>query len=1015
MGTPGCESQEEIALGDRASTAGLRNSATTVIKDAQKTRKHCTSVKKVTFLKCLYTNADQLKNKLSELELRMKDETPSIIGVTEVSPKARRADIRQEEYSLESLRNFKIFSKNLNKAGARGLLMYINEDLESKEVKLKSSFEEYLAIEIKLNKSDRLLCTLLYRSDSGSDNNNERLNELFREISSSKYSHIMVMGDFNYPEIDWDTMSAPGGEARKDQLFLDAVRDSYLFQHITAPTRWRSHERANTLDLVFTNEQNMVEDLAYDSPLGKSDHMVLRFRFIAESEIEERVIERRKYDYGDYASLKRELRDMSFDEVLRATTVDENWDNMLETIHSLEEKHIPLSRINTRKKSSYKFPLKADTREMMKEKNKLAKKACHGQNPEIRKKYNRIRNKVKKLVERERKDFEKSISRDAKKKPKVIWNYIKSKSKTKVTIENLHIDPLDPASPKVKDATLKANILSEFFASVFCNEDDSSIPDVMPTEIEFPMPRLEITEEGITAILKDLKSDKSPGLDKVHPAFLKNLCVELAVPLKLIFDQSLTSGEIPEGWKKARVCPIHKKGDKSLANNYRPVSLTSIVCKVMEKLVRKHIMEHLAINKILTDCQYGFIPGRSISIQLLRLLDEWTEYLEKGESVDCVYLDLRKAFDKVPHKRLLKKVESYGIAPELMKWLESFLSKRTQQVSLCGAESDWKYVTSGIPQGSVLGPVLFLLFVNDLPVNLSSNVMLFADDTKLYSTQPQVLQEDINILKAWSEQWLLEFNTEKCKHMHIGRDPAPSFTLNEKELETVDEEKDLGIIFDTKLSFGNHISSKVKKANQMYAMIRRTFRYLDHETFKPLYKAMVRSHLEFASSVFHPYKVADIDLIESVQRRATKQLPGLRNLSYPERLKKLRLPTLAYRRVRGDMIEMYKALSEKYDRASTLFIHRWEASAARHSTRTNSRKIFPQHASNNRRKNVFQIRSASIWNALPDNIVCAPNTNTFKNRLDKHWSNRSKLYDNHRANIEELSVPLPTDQTTSPH
>ena len=175
--------------------------------------------------------------------------------------------------------------------------------------------------------------------------------------------------------------------------------------------------------------------------------------------------------------------------------------------------------------------------------NKLAKKACHGQNSEIRKQYNRMRNQVKKLVDKERKEFERNISRDAKKKPKVIWNYIKAKSKTRVTIEDLHVDPTDSASPRVKDDGLKANILSDFFASVFSREANTQIPEVTPTTVEIPMPRLEITTEAIRKILSELRTDKSPGMDSVHPAFLKNLSEEMAHPLKLIFEQSLASGK----------------------------------------------------------------------------------------------------------------------------------------------------------------------------------------------------------------------------------------------------------------------------------------------------------------------------------------------------------------------------------------------------------------------------------------------------------------------------------------
>ena len=338
----------------------------------------------------------------------------------------------------------------------------------------------------------------------------------------------------------------------------------------------------------------------------------------------------------------------------------------------------------------------------------------------------------------------------------------------------------------------------------------------------------------------------------------------------------------------------------------------------MERLVRDHLINHFERNNLFTTKQYGFIGGRSTALQLLRVLDEWTEALDNGSDIDCIYMDYQKAFDTVPHNRLLKKFEAYGIGTELIEWIRNYLSGRKQQVSINGETSKWHDVTSGIPQGSVLGPIMFIIFINDLPDIVDSTVYLFADDTKIFNviSEPKnkdTLQRDLQKLREWSNTWLLRFHPEKCKHMHIGSrdsDPEYRYELLGRTLEKVSEEKDIGVTIDDQLSFDKHISDKVKKANSMFALLRRIFKHLDEKSFIPLYKTLVRTHLDYASSVWFPHKAKHIEMIEGVQRRATKQIPGLSDLSYEQRLRKLKLPTLKYRRHRGDMIEIYKIVKE---------------------------------------------------------------------------------------------------------
>ena len=392
----------------------------------------------------------------------------------------------------------------------------------------------------------------------------------------------------------------------------------------------------------------------------------------------------------------------------------------------------------------------------------------------------------------------------------------------------------------------------------------------------------------------------------------------------MLFINSLVCGELPKEWKQGKISAIYKKWSRKVAGNYRPVSLTSIVCKCLEICVRNHIVSHMKKNNLFSPQQFGFIRGRSTVLQLLNVMNLWTSALDRDETIDTIYLDFLKAFDTVPHRRLLGKIKSFGITGHTPRWVQAFLTDRIQQVHVNGAHSEWANVTSGIPQGSVLGPILFVLYINDLPSTINSNVYMFADDTKIFNNikSPEdrvVLQKDFDILAKWSDKWLLRFHPNKCKVMHLGKPPDQQYvyTLNTNdipyEIEYIFEEKDIGVVINSKLEFENHIHQKISKASSIMAIIRRSFTTLNTTNFTSLYKALGRSNLEYASCKWFPYKHKHIEAIEKVQRRATKQLPGMKDLSYQERLKILKLPSLVYRRTRGDMIETYKLLHNTYE------------------------------------------------------------------------------------------------------
>ena len=266
-------------------------------------------------------------------------------------------------------------------------------------------------------------------------------------------------------------------------------------------------------------------------------------------------------------------------------------------------------------------------------------------------------------------------------------------------------------------------------------------------------------------MLKNIKVHKATGPDEIPAKVLHDFADELSLILRCIFQLSLDSGTIPNDWRAASIVPVFKKGDKHLASNYRPISLTSITCKLMEHVIHSQVMDHLDEHSILCDNQHGFRSKRSCETQLVITIEEIARKLANGEQVDIILLDFSKAFDKVPHRRLLHKLRYYGIRNNTFLWIQDFLSHRTQEVQLEGHKSTTADVLSGVPQGTVLGPLLFLLFINDLPESTESDARLFADDCLLFrpirnNRDTQILQNDLNSMEEWENRWQMAFHPE---------------------------------------------------------------------------------------------------------------------------------------------------------------------------------------------------------------------------------------------------------------
>lgn len=522
---------------------------------------------------------------------------------------------------------------------------------------------------------------------------------------------------------------------------------------------------------------------------------------------------------------------------------------------------------------------------------------------------------------------------------------------------------------------------------MFVREDTSQeIPAPSQIHQGVKLEDMNITEEKVKKKLSELDESKAPGPDGISPYVLKHCADIICSPLTDIFTTSLRTGDVPSDWRNANLTPIYKKGPTSNPLNYRPVSLTSIASKVMERIVREEIVQHLTDNALFTDAQHGFRRNRSCLTNLLCYLDDLVNAVDNGHCVDVNYLDCEKAFDRVPHQRLMVKLRALGIDGKVLSWIRSFLADRFHQVRIRKECSGWLPVHSGVPQGSVLGPVLFLVYVNDLTDSLESTASLFADDAKIYRVletedDAESLQRDMKRLEEWSTKWLLTFNISKCKTMHIGHNNQQAdYKLNDTSLEKTTQEKDLGVIVAHDLKASVHVATVAAKANSRLGIIKRNFSVLTKDILLPLYLSLVRPILDYGAQAWSPYLVRDIRALERVQRRATKLIPDLAQLPYEVRCQRLGLQSLEERRVRGDMIQTFKILHGYDDVPFTNFFQRNTNHLRGHSMKLKK----PEHWRTTMKGNWFALRVINPWNALPENIVTAPSIATFKSRYDRH-------------------------------
>lgn len=925
-------------------------------------------------LDVLYYNSRSILPKLDELRLICADRRPHVVSIVETWLDTSVLD------SELIISNYSIVRLDRNRHGG-GVLLYIRDDVPYNVTFVGPDNLELLGLTLYNENNSRFCLCVLYSPPATTHLVLQQLFIFLQKLNPSLFSNFVIIGDFNVNFLDSSSCLY--------HSLLTILSSFNLTQVVQKPTRMAPSGTATLIDLALMSAPDSLRKCDVIPPLSNSDHngveLTISWR---------RTIQRSrprpiwKYSLADFDRACHELQNVDWDALLVGHNIDAAWQLWESTFMTIIENCIPKGVLPKKRNLPW---VNAGIRRAIRKRNLFHRKSKR--NPVHKAKYKHLRNLVVSQIRNAKKMYVENIPTN---NSKQFWRAIKLMN----GIGSSSIPVLNQDGRTIVCDKQKADVLNHFFHSCFNNALPPLTAEDCPCGLDPAACPQELycSEQEVFELLVNLDVTKASGPDGISARMLKGTAASIAPVLCKIFNYSIETGRLPSVWKSSNIVPVPKGSNGDKPSNYRPISLLPIISKVLERIIYSRVVDHLVSNCPLAANQWGFMPGKSTTSALLSATYDWFTMLEDGNEVGAVFFDLTKAFDSVPHRKLLGKLQELGLNAYIVNWISDYLTNRTQSVVLNGVSSTTLPVLSGVPQGSILGPLLFLMYLNDIndtTISSGSKLVLYADDILLYRAVHSqedyfALQQDVDTLAAWSSTKLLKFNPSKCKAMLLSRKRSKmsipcTLLLNQMPLEFVDSFKYLGLNITSDLTWSRHIETITSKARRLVGLLFRQFYHCaDTNTLKKLYVSLIRPHLEYACQVWDPSSAKECNLLEKVQRFASRVCLKTWNMDYSEMLNSLDLPSLQTRRKVQKLSLLYKIINAEAEFPEAPLTSR--TVSCWYPTRSVDNLSFCNlYGHTYKFMSSYFPSTIKLWNSLPYSIRSCTSLISFHNSLNAYF------------------------------
>lgn len=807
---------------------------------------------------------------------------------------------------------------------------------------------------------------------------------------------ILIMGDFNMSDISWSSspdctfMTPSYNKNNGDHAeLIDLLHLTNLNQY-----NYVFNQENRILDLILCN--NDVSIFRCLDPMTREDTiyhptLVCRPLFINYSDLASCPRKFYFYARGDYQSMSSELSVQDWISLFSCVSLDEAVEQFINILCRLRDKYVPFKYVRP---STYPVWYSSALVKILKEKNKHHKKLKLYNNKHDSNSFIILRERAKRVEHECYLNYISMIENSIRADPNTFWSYIKSNKK-----HNSYPSTMKYVDSNITTGVDICNAFANFFNSNYLETANYSARPPVDSNLvsSADICTIEINNSRVLNLLKTLDCKKSAGPDDIHPCLLKNCAEYVVQPIALLFKRSIDEGVVPKVWKTVTITPIHKKGSKNDVTNYRPISKLCALAKIFEKIIHDQLYSTLKHSFI--PQQHGFLRGRSTTTNLVEFIDTVTAGMDSGGQVDAVYTDYSKAFDRIDHNILLDKLQSAGIRGDLLRWFASYVKDRCQTVVLGGYASAPSPIPSGVPQGSILGPLLFTIFINDIYACFkNSNFLLFADDMKIFKVIKNIrdqfmLQRDLDRLHDYCILNNLDLNVTKCCYITFSRSNKMlnfDYNISGQSLMRADTVVDLGITLDSKLLFDKHIDNITAKAMKLLGFLFRVTKdFKTLKTLKILYCSLVRSQLEYASQVWNPMYDKYIDMLEKPQKKFLRFINykyKIKTFDYIDSCRRQNILPLSERREAADLTFLHNIFLNVLD-SPTLLSEIKLLVPFRSVSRRNYLQIYTPPYNSNYRRNSFLPRTIVVFNTKYSKYVdfFSMKRNSFKHLANEYF------------------------------